>query len=141
MKGEYDKAIAQHRKTLALDPNFALSHLRLGETYVEKKLFREAISEIQKSRTLAGNSPYGLSSLGRAYALSERKIEALSILDQLNELAKQGFSLAVDIAEVHNALGEKDKALDWLEKAVEEHAFETAYLKGQLSPIWTKAAG
>ena len=135
LKGDYDKAIAQYRKTLELDPNFALAHLRLGEAYVEKRMFNEAISEFQQVRTLLGKGPFGLSSLGRAYALSGRRMEALKVLDELNELAKQGYSLELDRAEVHNALGEKDKALDWLEKAVEEHAFGTSNLK--VSPSWT----
>ena len=73
--------------------------------------------------------------LGRAYALSGRRIEAFKVLDELNELAKQGYSLEVERAMVHNALGETDQALDWLEKGVEEHAFMIPYLK--VWRIWT----
>ncbi|HYW39783.1 MAG TPA: tetratricopeptide repeat protein [Terriglobales bacterium] len=41
----FDQAIAVSQKTLELDPNFSLSHLRLGRAYAAKGMFAEAIHE------------------------------------------------------------------------------------------------
>ncbi|MBI2947084.1 MAG: tetratricopeptide repeat protein [Verrucomicrobia bacterium] len=133
-QGQYEEAIAQYRKTLELDPHFAYGRLQLGSACVEKGSFDEAIREMQRARAVVGNSPFGLSYLGRAYALSGRRNEASQVLDQLEELAQQGFELAFDRAVVHNALGESDEALHWLENAVEEHADGLADLKAW--PMW-----
>jgi tetratricopeptide (TPR) repeat protein len=37
----YDQAIAEELKILEMEPGFALAHLRLGESYTQKGLYKE----------------------------------------------------------------------------------------------------
>ena len=43
----YDLAVEQGRKTLEIDSNFGVAHSNLGRAYVQKEMYREAISEFQ----------------------------------------------------------------------------------------------
>ena len=62
-----------------------------------------------------------MSDLAQAHAMSGNKTEARKILLALQESSAPKFVSAWDIAQIHIALGEKGKALDFLEKAADEH--------------------
>jgi serine/threonine protein kinase/Tfp pilus assembly protein PilF len=130
----YDEAIKQFKKTLELDENFALAHLALGDAYCQKRMFAEAITEYQKVRLLVGSGPYGLGSLGYVYARSGRVSEARRVLDQLLAFSKQGYVVSYGIALVYNGMGERDAALQRLEKACEEYDRFVPSLK--VEPRW-----
>lgn len=46
-----------------------------------------------------------------------------------NLLGADEYRPAFEIAKVYLALGERDRALDWLERAYDEHAHSMAFLK------------
>ena len=54
--------------------------------------------------------------------MSGRRDEARKILDQLTALSKQRYVSAKNVAIVYAALGENDKAFEWLEKSSQERA-------------------
>ena len=112
----YDEAVEQLRQTLEMDPNFAVAHWLLGETYEQKAQYESAIAEYQKARTASGGSVYVVAALGRAYAAAGKRREALKILGELEELSKRRYVSASSVADIYIALGEKDQALEWLEK-------------------------
>jgi TolB-like protein/Tfp pilus assembly protein PilF len=126
----YDQAIEQGRHTVALDSNFALGHLRLGQAYVGKKQYELGIAEFKKFASLSGgNNAPSLSLIGIAYAAVGRRADALKALDQLIELSKTTYVPAVNIARVYASLGQKDKAFEWLEKSYEEHSLLLAFIR------------
>ena len=116
----YDQAIEQERKTLDLDPNFFLAHDTIGGSDVEKSMYKEGIAELDKSLAVTPGNVLGLMSLGRAYALAGRRADAEKVLDQLNEFSKREYVPAITRVTVYAALGEKDKAFEWLEKGYDE---------------------
>jgi tetratricopeptide (TPR) repeat protein len=115
----YDESIQQSRKTLEMDPNFAVAHFELGQAYLQKRMYSEAIAELQRATELSGGSPTCTSNLAYAYAISGRRNEALRILHDLTGQSNN-FSHAAEIALIYAGLGEKDKAMAWLEKAYSE---------------------
>jgi Flp pilus assembly protein TadD len=106
----------------------------LGYVYEGQGRFDEAIAEFQRVRALAGSGPYGLGNLGCAYARSGNKGEAARILNGLLKLSKQEYSLSGDIALVYCGLGDKGKALEWLEEACQERTETVLWLK--VDPAW-----
>lgn len=116
----YDQAIEQERKTLDLDPNFFLAHDTIGASDVEKSMYKEGIAELDKALAVTPGNVLGLMSLGRAYALAGRRADAEKVLDQLNEFSKREYVPAITRVTVYAALGEKDKAFEWLEKGYDE---------------------
>jgi TolB-like protein/Tfp pilus assembly protein PilF len=125
----YDEAIDQLRKTLEMDPNFYYAHWNLGSALMAKGAIQPAIEEYQKARALT-DDPSALALLGRAYAVSGNRPEALKIRDQLEALAKQRYVSSYSLALVYLGLGDKEEALRLLEKAYQDHSGEAVrYIK------------
>jgi tetratricopeptide (TPR) repeat protein len=112
----FDEAERQARKTLEIDPNFFRVHYYLGEVLQFKGRLAEAIPEYQKAFDLNGD-PYSLGMLGQAYARNGQKDEAQKVLARLNEQAKSRYVAPYAVALVYLGLGDKERALDELERA------------------------
>jgi adenylate cyclase len=125
---QYDDAIAQARKTLAMDPNSAISHVLLGLSFLKKGDTAGAIAELQKSKAPDPGAWYQ-GFLGYAYAISGDRAKAEQALRELEELAKRQYVSPTAFVTIYLGLGEKEKALDWLEKAYEEQDSACWYLK------------
>jgi len=121
----FDEAERQARKTLEFDPNFFRVHYYLGEVLQFKGRLVEAIPEYQKAFDLNGD-PYSLGMLGQAYAYNGQKDEAQKVLARLNEQTKSRYVAPYALVLVYLGLGEKERALDELERAY-QHG-ETNYL-------------
>jgi TolB-like protein/Tfp pilus assembly protein PilF len=121
----YDEAEAQVRKTLEIGPQFFLAHYYLGEVLQFKGRLSEAIAEFQKAFEL-NNDPFSLAMLGQGYARNGQKDEAQRTLARLNEEAKSHYVAPYALALVQIALGDKDHAIEELERAYSEG--ETNYL-------------
>ena len=121
----FDEAERQARKTLEIDPQFFLAHYYLGQVLQFKGHLGEAIAEFQKAVDLNGD-PDSLGMLGQAYARNGQKDEAQKILLRLNEEAKSRYVAPYATALVYLGLGEKERALDDLERAYQRG--DTNYL-------------
>src|SRR5213594_1709649 len=117
----YHEAEAQARKTLEMDSRFYVAHYYLGEVLQFKGQLTEAIAEYKKAAEL-DDDPFVLGLLAQAYAKLGQRDEALKMLGQLQELATRRYVTSDSFALVHIALGEKDKAIDWLERAYRDRA-------------------
>jgi tetratricopeptide (TPR) repeat protein len=123
-----DQAIAQLRKVIDMDPNWYLPHMVLCQTYSYKGQFGEAIAECEKARGL-NDDPAVLSYLARAYTLSGKRDEALRRVAQMHELAKQRYVPAYGFGVVYAALGDKEQALQWLERSLQDGSWEITFIK------------
>jgi hypothetical protein len=70
-----------------------------------------------------------LGSLGYAYAVANRRPEALEIVERLKAASKERYVPPAAVALTLSGLGDKDGALAWLEKADEERDPWTSGLK------------
>ena len=125
---QYDQAIAQSRKIIELDRNWYLAHMFLCQNYVPKGQPSEAVAECQKAREL-DDDPTVLAMLAYANAASGKKEEATRILGQLNDLGKRRYVSAYNFAVAYAALGDRDHAFQWLERSLQDRAWEVTYLK------------
>jgi tetratricopeptide (TPR) repeat protein len=125
----FDDAINQLRKTLELDPNFASGHWWLEPPYEQKAMYREAVAESQKASELSQGSPYALGVLGHAYALSGDRKKSLEIIGQLDELSKSRYVAPFETALIWAGLDNKERALEWLDKAMEDRSWGVMWLK------------
>jgi serine/threonine-protein kinase len=125
---EYDLAVEQLRKPLDLDPQFYAARLALGSAHEQKARFADAVAAIQEGRP-AWRSGIGRSLLGHTYALMGRRAEAQALLQELVQLSKTRYVSPAYIATIYIGLGEKDRAMEWLEKAYQARSATLAYLK------------
>jgi serine/threonine protein kinase/TolB-like protein/Tfp pilus assembly protein PilF len=129
-----DQAIEQERKTLEMDPNFITARLFLGYAYLQKSMYREGTAEFEKALAISPGNAVLLSGLGQVYALAGRRAQAQKVLEQLSELSKQKYIPSWSSAPIYAALGDKDKAFEWLGKSYAERSIGTTDVK--VSPIY-----
>jgi tetratricopeptide (TPR) repeat protein len=115
----YDEAMTQIRKTLELDSNNAFAHSILGWCLIWKGNKADARAEFQKATTL-DDLPWYFGSLGYACAIGGDTARAEQISRELDELSKQRYVSPAIRATVFLGLGDKTKALDWIENAYED---------------------
>jgi len=126
---QYDRAIEQCRTALELAPNFDGAHACLSYAYLGKRDYSQALEQSQKAFTLSGGDAVRAVWLGRAYAEAGKKLEARKVLIHLNELSRHTYIPPYFIATLYLALGDKDRALTWLEKAYAQRDLYLATLK------------
>jgi TolB-like protein/DNA-binding winged helix-turn-helix (wHTH) protein/Tfp pilus assembly protein PilF len=127
-----DEAIEQSRRTVDMDPNFAIAHYELGQAFVQEHSYNEAIAEFHQAIELSGGSIPCTSNLAYAYAVSNKRNEAVKILIDLKTRSTRNGS---EIALIYVGLGEKDRAMQWLEKAYEEHFNPSILLRPAFDPL------
>ena len=116
----YDEAIAQLRKTIEMEPHFYLAHYYLGQALQLKGQLSEAIVEYRKAVQL-DEDPFALALLGQAHARAGQRDEANKILTQLNHEAKARYVSAYGVGLVFLGLGDKNRAIEELERAYREN--------------------
>jgi serine/threonine protein kinase/Flp pilus assembly protein TadD len=125
---DYDRALMQARKVLDMDANFGFAHWHAGKTYLQKRMFPEAIASLRQALTAIGGTPPFIAFLGHAYARAGKQREARQMLNQLLRLSHKQYVSAYLIAIVHLGLGEIDETFAWLEQAYEERSGFLAFL-------------
>jgi serine/threonine protein kinase len=125
----FDESIGKVRKVIESDPEFSVAYWIQSGSLLAKKMWGEAITTIQKFVELTAGSVIALSTLGFAYGSAGMKDEALKILERLDESSKDRYVGSFWRASVWLGLGEKNKALENLEKAYLERESMMAQLK------------
>lgn len=125
----YDDAILQYQKTLELDPDFWVAHHYLGLAYAKKGMADEAIRELRNSLHSPGEGPLKegvveddpevAASLGFAYGLAGKQVEAEAILKRLKSLSERRYVSGLYLAIIYTGLKDKDRAIEYLNKAYE----------------------
>jgi len=129
MERRYDEAIAGLRNTLEIDPDFYWAHRQLGLALELKGAPAEAVVEYQRASEL-NDDPRVLAFVGHAMASTGEQKEAREILAKLTETARTRYISGYSFAVIHLGLGEKDQAVDWLEKdAREQTGFEINFIR------------
>ena len=123
MDGQYDLAIREYLKALEIDPNHAVLHGDLGKAYLFRGMIQEATSEIRKAIDLSGGQAAHVATLALVHAVAGRRAEALTMLESLTRPDSQGDDVPLEVAAVYAALGDKDRAFEWLERAYDQRDY------------------
>jgi serine/threonine-protein kinase len=118
--GRYDEAIEQCLKAIEIDPNFGLAHGNLSGAYRRKGMYKESITEAEKSVGLYGSTFDSLILQVRVYAVAGARAKALAILNQAAQRSNRPEFDTWEMAKVCAFLGETKGALDWLETAYDQ---------------------
>ncbi|NIN73129.1 MAG: tetratricopeptide repeat protein [Gemmatimonadetes bacterium] len=118
--GRYDEAIAQLHKAVELDPSHWHAYHMLAETYRLKSMYPEAIAAVQTAIDLAGPHTWNLGDLALAYAASGKTAEAEAIYDELLARSRREYVQPSWLGLMSAALGRKDEAFEWFDRAYNE---------------------
>jgi len=113
--GRYDEAIALYREMLQITPNSGMGLHGLVGVYHKMGMQDEAVQAQKAVATLRGNDPEFAEQLGRIYAEAGYRAVWKAVAEKQAALSIR----PVHVAEVYVRAGEKELALDWLEKAFE----------------------
>lgn len=125
---QYEKAEQQARTTIEIEPNHFSAHWVLGITYAQMKRYAEAVSALENAIQVGGKRPFVAADLGRILAESNKKKNALLILKNLEEAAKENYISPLNYAKIYLGLGETEKVFEWLEKGFETRAVRLPWL-------------
>lgn len=120
IRGNYDVAIAELQRALAIEPAHSLANHYLGRAYLIKGDLPPALEYLRKSNEAMGRVPFSLGDLGYALARAGERAEAEDLLADLRARREKGYYPASPAALVELGLGNTEPALDWLELAAEE---------------------
>jgi tetratricopeptide (TPR) repeat protein len=126
--GKFDEAIRQEEKAMELDSKARTPYWIRGMAYQQKNMLDSAIKDYQEALKRSPGNPNFLAALGNVYALIGNTAEARKALDTLLVQNKE-YPIPFFIALVYAGLNDKQNALQWLEKAVEQRSGSVRYLK------------
>ena len=127
----YEEAIQQCQAALELEPDYVSAYRDLGQIYEDMGLYEAAAKARQKEWTLSGSSEEEVAGLTAA-AISGKEDYWRWTLDYWKRRSEQGYVSPRTLAITYAALGEKDQAFEWLEKAFQ---VRTALLLTIINPL------
>ncbi len=107
--------------------------MSVGLCYLQKKMYPEAIAYAEKGIARTGRLNDNLGLLALMSGLGGRKSETRKIIGELKERSRHHYVFPSVFAYAYLGLGEKDRALTYLEQAYEEQDPALFYLK--VSPL------
>jgi TolB-like protein len=117
--GRWEEGIEEWLKTLEMEPAFLLSHWFLWRVYRLKGMFEEALSEFSNLSFMYNREV--ISAAKEDYAKSGYRSAMRRAAEKMAEQSKERYVQPTHIAMLYAHADENDHALEWLERAYEEH--------------------
>jgi DNA-binding winged helix-turn-helix (wHTH) protein/TolB-like protein/Flp pilus assembly protein TadD len=114
---DYASAMAQLTPLVEAAPEFSLARNHLARVLLTTGSPEKAIEVLGGKSSPA---PGGLATLGRAYAATGQRDLAAAEIRQLEERGARGIGVGYDLALIYMALGDQDRALDAIERGVQD---------------------
>lgn len=118
---EYQRAVDECQKAEQLDPKYFMLHFIAGRSYMRLKKHSEAIAHLQQARA-TGEMPLMDAALGLAYSLDGKIAETMRLAEEFKAAAKKRYIPPTYFGMLFAGMGDRDKAMTWLEKAYQERA-------------------
>jgi TolB-like protein/Tfp pilus assembly protein PilF len=125
---EFDATINQELKTLDRSPSFLYCRIWLASAYREKKMYKQALEQLDFARKQSNNRPALLGLYAHALAVSGDTAGAQAVLTQMTQLSTATYVPALYFAAIYTGLGDKDHTFEWLQKAYAEQNDRLVYL-------------
>jgi len=125
---KYEAAAEQARRAADLDPAFFFAPWAYGWTEIEAGKIGEALPYLQKSKAMESPA-FAAAWLGYAYGASGDRTHALEELEDVKKRSVHGYVPAFNLAIVYLGLGDREHALDYLDRAFAADSQWLIYLK------------
>ncbi len=119
---DYEQSAADLEKGRDVDPTFSPSRLFLGWTYLQMGRHADAVGEFEAAAQHAAHTPTTVLTLAHAAALGGDPARARSLYDEVLAQERERYVPSYLAAMVCEALGERERAWDWLERAVADRS-------------------
>jgi serine/threonine-protein kinase len=123
----YDAAIAQFEKALDLDDHFVPAHGWRGMALSQQGRHKEALRAFERGLSV-DRVPILMAMLGHAHALAGHRAEAEKALAALTTESQSRYISPYDLAVIHAALSDTERAIAALHEALDDHSAWMVFL-------------
>jgi DNA-binding winged helix-turn-helix (wHTH) protein/tetratricopeptide (TPR) repeat protein len=127
--GETEASIKLHLETLRTSPDFFPAHYHLAFSYIDAGRLPEAEIHREKAVYLSHENSLTLSLQGILQAALGKTAAVEETLEKLLGMKAEKYISGSNIASVYAASGNEEKALEWLETALEERDPNLTWIK------------
>lgn len=118
---DYDRTLAFCERVLEMDPVFMQVVACRGLTHLALGYYDQAIAGLRRCVEISRGDSIAIAFLAYSLAIAQQTAEARQLLDSLLERAARQYTSPVYISVIYIALGELEKAFEWIEKGFEAH--------------------
>jgi DNA-binding winged helix-turn-helix (wHTH) protein/Flp pilus assembly protein TadD len=136
---DYAAALQFARQSIVVDPEFWIGLFQLGQAYVQLGESELALDALNNAGRFSGGNSKVLSLRGYLFAKLGRTNEALQVLNTLEAIARDRYVPPYAMAQIHLGLGDRDLALEWLERAFDVRDVHLVLLPAD--PKWDSVRG
>ena len=131
-----DLAMEHFQRTLELNEIFPPARVGLAWCLLQAGNVGEAIEHLEQAARINQRFSRVLTSLGCAYAAAGRSADAAAVRDELivRQTSPETYISAHDLGLLSAWMGEKDAALEWLERAIDDRAAWLPFVN--VDPVW-----
>jgi len=132
--GDYPAAVRFAQQAISIDPQFWIGYMQLGQAYERLDQPDLALDALTSAGRLSGGNSKAIALRGYILARQGDTQAAHELLRLLETVASGKFVPPYALALVLEGLGERDRALQFLERAFEAHDVHLAFLV--FDPKW-----
>jgi adenylate cyclase len=128
--GKYDQVFHLARQGFELDPDSMISNRIMGLAYLHNKQYAEATGYLEFASKLSNHAAFNQVDLINLYTTKGSLEQARDVMDDLKIKLKEGKYVSSCIMSFASGfLGDLDEAMNWLEKAYDQHDAYLCILK------------
>jgi len=120
--GEFDPAADHFRRAIEADPSSSVGYMYYGMTQLKQSKKPEGFASLEKGFDASGQAVWAAARLGAGRAVAGNPKDGEEALTQVSKLGAGNFVSAYDMAMIYAALGEKETAFTWLDRAMTERS-------------------
>ena len=129
MSRDYANALAQSEHVVRMESAFHWGYFFAGWSLERLGRIDDAVTALQNAARVSSNNPVMVAGLGHALAVASDRAAALKVATDLEQKRAGKGLFAYEIGVIHAALGDRDRAFEWLSRAVKERSGWIAYLR------------
>ena len=103
--------------------------MRLAEVYALLGRTRDALTEVRAVSLEPSSNANEVASAANIYAACGERTKALALIDELEAQAQKRYIMPAILAAPHAMVGNTQRALDLLDRAVEERSLVVSWLR------------
>lgn len=126
---DFETALEHCDHTIELNPHFGPAYWMLGVIQEQRRDFDESLAAFQRAVHLLPNTPRMCGALGRTFALTGRRKEALEMLKRLEAFSRHRYVSPLEFAWIRFGLGDEAAGFRWLTKACADRCFDLIAIK------------
>ncbi len=128
MARDYTAALQFAKRSIAIDPEFWIGHMQLGQAYEQLAEPQRSVEALNEAARLSGGNSKAIALRGYVFARTGRPQEAHEVLAMLDAVGQQRYVPPYAHALISLGLGEYDEVFDWLNRGLSLRDVHLAFL-------------